>query len=218
MNSDVATAQGATSAADAATTDKAGDWFLSHSAGSGPYKLESYTEGDKLVLARNDNYWGAEQAGVPRGHARRGQGLLVAAAAAAAGRRRHRHADLASTRSRSSRAAPTSPTSRSTRTTSCTSPSARARRAARSWRTPTCARRSSMAIDYDGAIRRTGRRQGQAAGVADPQRVHRQRRPAAAGVQPRRRQEAARATPGWPTGSTSTRPTPTPTSTASTST
>ena len=66
MNSDVATAQGATSAADAATADKAGDWFLSHSAGSGPYKLESYTQGDKLVLARNDNYWGPKKPVFPK--------------------------------------------------------------------------------------------------------------------------------------------------------
>ncbi len=66
INSDVATAQGATSAADAATTDKAGDWFLAHSAGSGPYQLESYTQGDKLVLSRNDNYWGANKPVFPR--------------------------------------------------------------------------------------------------------------------------------------------------------
>lgn len=66
MNSDVAAEQGATSAADAATTDKAGDWFLSNSAGSGPYKLESYTQGDKLVLARNDNYWGPKKPVFPK--------------------------------------------------------------------------------------------------------------------------------------------------------
>jgi peptide/nickel transport system substrate-binding protein len=45
-----------------ATTDAEGDaaeqWFLSNSAGSGPFVLESYTEGDQLVLARNDAYWG----------------------------------------------------------------------------------------------------------------------------------------------------------------
>jgi peptide/nickel transport system substrate-binding protein len=45
-----------------ATTDAEGDgaeqWFLGASAGSGPFVLESYTEGDQLVLARNDAYWG----------------------------------------------------------------------------------------------------------------------------------------------------------------
>ena len=66
INSDVATAQGATDAADAATADKAGDWFLAHSAGSGPYQLESYTQGDKLVLTRNDKYWGAKKPAFPR--------------------------------------------------------------------------------------------------------------------------------------------------------
>ncbi|MEA3185326.1 MAG: peptide/nickel transport system substrate-binding protein [Ilumatobacteraceae bacterium] len=66
INSDVATAQGASAAADAATADKAGDWFLGHSAGSGPYKLESYTQGDKLVLARNDQYWGAKKPVFPK--------------------------------------------------------------------------------------------------------------------------------------------------------
>ena len=66
INSDVATAHGATDAADAATADKAGDWFLSHSAGSGPYQLESYTQGDKLVLTRNDKYWGSNKPAFPR--------------------------------------------------------------------------------------------------------------------------------------------------------
>ena len=38
--------------------DAAEQWFLANSAGSGPFVLESYTEGDQLVLARNDDYWG----------------------------------------------------------------------------------------------------------------------------------------------------------------
>ncbi|MEY2580491.1 MAG: peptide/nickel transport system substrate-binding protein [Ilumatobacteraceae bacterium] len=66
INSDVATAQGATAATDADSTDKAEEWFLSHSAGSGPYMLESYTQGEKLVLARNDKYWGAKKPVFPR--------------------------------------------------------------------------------------------------------------------------------------------------------
>ena len=66
INSDVATAQGATAGADADTTDKAEEWFLAHSAGSGPYKLESYTQGESLVLARNDSYWGANKPVFPQ--------------------------------------------------------------------------------------------------------------------------------------------------------
>ncbi len=66
INSDEATAQGATAATDADTTDKAEEWFLGHSAGSGPYMLESYTQGEKLVLARNDKYWGANKPVFPR--------------------------------------------------------------------------------------------------------------------------------------------------------
>lgn len=58
VNADVAAENGATADADAASTDNAEQWFLSNSAGSGPFVLESYTEGDSLVLARNDNYWG----------------------------------------------------------------------------------------------------------------------------------------------------------------
>ncbi len=66
INSDVATAQGATAGADADTTDKAEEWFLAHSAGSGPYKLESYTQGESLVLARNDSYWGPNKPVFPQ--------------------------------------------------------------------------------------------------------------------------------------------------------
>jgi peptide/nickel transport system substrate-binding protein len=66
INSDVATAQGATATADADTTDKAETWFLGHSAGSGPYKLESYTQGESLILVRNDQYWGASKPVFPR--------------------------------------------------------------------------------------------------------------------------------------------------------
>jgi peptide/nickel transport system substrate-binding protein len=58
INSDVAAANGATADADAASTDKAEQWFLSNSAGSGQYVLDSYAEGSQLVLKRNDNYWG----------------------------------------------------------------------------------------------------------------------------------------------------------------
>ncbi len=50
VNSEAAKAQGASAAADAATSDKGEPWFLKNSAGSGPYALESYTQGDSLVL------------------------------------------------------------------------------------------------------------------------------------------------------------------------
>ncbi len=54
VNSKIAEANGAT----AGTDDSAEQWFLENSAGSGPFMLESYAEGDSLVLARNDEYWG----------------------------------------------------------------------------------------------------------------------------------------------------------------
>jgi len=45
-----------------ATTDlesNAGeDWFLENSAGSGPFQLAAYTQGNELRLLRNDAYWG----------------------------------------------------------------------------------------------------------------------------------------------------------------
>jgi peptide/nickel transport system substrate-binding protein len=66
VNSDVATAQGASAAADASTADKAEPWFLKNSAGSGPYALESYTQGDSLVLKRNDAYWGPTKPSFPK--------------------------------------------------------------------------------------------------------------------------------------------------------
>ncbi len=59
INSAVAEADGsAVAGVGADTSDKAEEWFLSNSAGSGPYVLASYTDGDSLVLERNENYWG----------------------------------------------------------------------------------------------------------------------------------------------------------------
>ena len=43
-------------------TDAAETWFLSNSAGSGPFMLAAYTEGDELRLTRNDAYWGTAPA------------------------------------------------------------------------------------------------------------------------------------------------------------
>ena len=54
VNSALAIDNGAT----ADENDDAEGWFLENSAGSGPYVLESYSEGDELVLVRNDDYWG----------------------------------------------------------------------------------------------------------------------------------------------------------------
>jgi peptide/nickel transport system substrate-binding protein len=44
------------------TTDKGEPWFLTHSAGSGPFELESYQSGAELRLKRNDKYWGTKAA------------------------------------------------------------------------------------------------------------------------------------------------------------
>ena len=66
INSDVATEQGAVAAAGADTADKAEPWFLKNSAGSGPYKLTSYTQGDSLVLVANTAYWGARKPTFPK--------------------------------------------------------------------------------------------------------------------------------------------------------
>lgn len=54
-NSALAEENGATTSAD---TDGAEPWFLENSAGSGPFVLESYSDGEELVLVRNDDYWG----------------------------------------------------------------------------------------------------------------------------------------------------------------
>lgn len=37
-----------------------GTFGTQHPIGTGPFKLESFTPGDKLVLVRNDNYWGTK--------------------------------------------------------------------------------------------------------------------------------------------------------------
>ena len=59
-NSALAIKNGATSGADAATADKAGTWFQSNSAGSGPFVLEKYLAGSELRMKRNDSYWGTK--------------------------------------------------------------------------------------------------------------------------------------------------------------
>lgn len=66
INSDVATTHEASAAVGADTADKAEPWFLKNSAGSGPYTLASYTQGDALVLAANTAYWGATKPRFPK--------------------------------------------------------------------------------------------------------------------------------------------------------
>lgn len=51
-------AHGGTDAADAAETDTAEPWLNDHSAGTGPYVIDSYTPTVQTVLSRNPNYWG----------------------------------------------------------------------------------------------------------------------------------------------------------------
>lgn len=58
INAKLAMRHGATDSADAATTDTSDSWFLAHSAGSGPFVLQSYKADDALRLKRNAKYWG----------------------------------------------------------------------------------------------------------------------------------------------------------------
>jgi peptide/nickel transport system substrate-binding protein len=58
INSAVAKENGASDAADAATTDTAQSYLDTASAGSGPYVLERNDPGQELVLVANDKYWG----------------------------------------------------------------------------------------------------------------------------------------------------------------
>ena len=58
INSKLASAHGANANSDAATSDTADTWFLSHSAGSGAFVLQSYKADDALQLKRNEAYWG----------------------------------------------------------------------------------------------------------------------------------------------------------------
>jgi peptide/nickel transport system substrate-binding protein len=58
VNSTLAKQNGATDAANASTADKAERWFLTHSAGSGPYVLQKYSENAEIDFLRNAKYWG----------------------------------------------------------------------------------------------------------------------------------------------------------------
>jgi peptide/nickel transport system substrate-binding protein len=48
---------GATNAANANTADSAKIWLDNHSAGTGPYQIQSYTPNVEVVLERNPHYW-----------------------------------------------------------------------------------------------------------------------------------------------------------------
>ncbi|WP_204318784.1 ABC transporter substrate-binding protein [Pseudooceanicola aestuarii] len=58
INAEVAQANGASAADDAAEADKAEQWFLENSAGSGPFTLTTYSPDAELRLTRNADYWG----------------------------------------------------------------------------------------------------------------------------------------------------------------
>jgi peptide/nickel transport system substrate-binding protein len=59
IDSKVAIENGATNAENAGVTDTAKTWFDGNSAGSGPYRIESYTPKVEVVMVKNVNYWGA---------------------------------------------------------------------------------------------------------------------------------------------------------------
>jgi peptide/nickel transport system substrate-binding protein len=52
---------GATDAADASKSDTALKWLNSHSAGSGPYELQSFNTTTSVVLVANPHYWGGKE-------------------------------------------------------------------------------------------------------------------------------------------------------------
>lgn len=58
LDSEVVKQNGGTDAADASSTDTAQQYLDKNSAGSGPYKLVSWTPNVELVLEKNADYWG----------------------------------------------------------------------------------------------------------------------------------------------------------------
>jgi peptide/nickel transport system substrate-binding protein len=51
-------AHGGTDASNAFSTDSATSWLDEHSAGSGPFVLDSWERGNRVLLKKNPNYWG----------------------------------------------------------------------------------------------------------------------------------------------------------------
>lgn len=60
LNADVVREHGGTDAEDAAETDTAEAWLMDHSAGTGPYMVESYEPTVETILVKNPNYWGED--------------------------------------------------------------------------------------------------------------------------------------------------------------
>ncbi|MGW1812289.1 ABC transporter substrate-binding protein [Streptomyces sp. NPDC002125] len=58
LNADAVRAHGGTDAKDAATEDSAEAWLNTESAGSGPYRLKSYSNSSQIVLEANPEYAG----------------------------------------------------------------------------------------------------------------------------------------------------------------
>ncbi len=58
LDSELLKKNGGDDSENASTQDKAREYLDKNSAGSGPYKLVSWTPNTELVLERNDNYWG----------------------------------------------------------------------------------------------------------------------------------------------------------------
>ena len=58
VNQEVAEENGAAAGEDAATADSSEEWFLSNSAGSGPFTLTAYEAGQSIELTRNEEFWG----------------------------------------------------------------------------------------------------------------------------------------------------------------
>lgn len=58
LNEKVVVKHGGTDAANASTKDSAENWLNTHSAGSGPYIMKSFSTTTQTVLVANPNYWG----------------------------------------------------------------------------------------------------------------------------------------------------------------
>jgi len=59
LDSKLVTQNGGDAGPDANNTDHAEPYLFQHSAGSGPFMIQSYTAGQELVLVRNPNFWGS---------------------------------------------------------------------------------------------------------------------------------------------------------------
>jgi len=62
LDSKLVKENGGTDADDASKTDTAEQWLTTNSAGSGPYQIDSFEPGQKLVLKRVEDWWGGDPA------------------------------------------------------------------------------------------------------------------------------------------------------------